>query len=98
MNSKHELNIEKNLTHNFWKVTCPEGDYITKFKDGDDPKDYYGGKELYVPGLTPEEDIRALYYCVTEEEHKGYEEDKEEAYRKEEEEGRKEFERLTKNN
>lgn len=66
---KHELNIEKNLTHNFWKVTCPKGDYITKFKDGDDPKDYYGGKELYVPGIISEDDIRNTYRCVTSEEH-----------------------------
>lgn len=91
----HELNIEKNPTYNFWKVSCPAGDYITNFKDGDDIKEYYGGKELYIPIIVSEEDIRAKYRCVTESEHEAYESAKEEAYRKEEEERRKEFEAKT---
>lgn len=85
----HTLNIELNNTHNFYKVTCPEGDYITTFEEGDSPKDYYGCKEMYVPLVISEDEIREKYHCVTEEEHLEYERLKEEAFKKEEEEGLK---------
>lgn len=84
---QHILKIELNNTHNFYKVTCPEGDYITKYNlDTSDPKDYYGCKEMYVPLVISETEIRETYHCITEEEHLVYERLKEETFKKEEEE------------
>lgn len=86
----HTLKIELNNTHNFYKVTCPEGDYITSYNsDTDDPKSYYGCKEMYVPLVLTEEDIREKYHCIIEAEHLEYERLKEESFMKEEEENRK---------
>lgn len=68
--NKHVLTIIYNDVHSFWKVTCPEGDYVTSFNpDTDDPKDYYAGKEVYLPKFFTEDEIAARYRCVTEEEN-----------------------------
>ena len=78
----HELNIEKNNTYDFWKVSCPEDDYITSFKEGDDIKEYYGGKEIYVPGFFTEDDILNTYRCITPEEHASLEKERNESINK----------------
>lgn len=71
--SKHELTITFNEAYSFWKVTCPVGDYISTFNpDTDDPKDYYGGKEVYLPKFFTEDQIRESYHCITEAEHEDY--------------------------
>ena len=83
----HKLNVEYNEDYSFWKVTCPEGDYVTTYSDSDDITTYYGGKEAYLPKCFSENQIRAVYRCITEKEHLAYEAAckaaQEEKYRKE---------------
>ena len=64
----HKLNVEYNEKLSFWKVTCPEGDYVTTYADTDDITTYYGGKEAYLPKFFSENQIRAVYRCITEKE------------------------------
>ena len=78
----HELNIEKNTTYDFWKVSCPEDDYITSFKEGDDIRDYYGVKEVYIPGFFTEYDILNTYRCITSEEHASLEKERDDSINK----------------
>lgn len=70
----HELKIEYNETYSFWKVSCPKGDYVTTYADKDDITTYYAGKEAYLPKCFSENQIRAVYRCITEKEHLAYEE------------------------
>lgn len=69
----HELKIEYNEKLSFWKVSCPKGDYVTTYNDSDDITTYYGGKEAYLPKCFSENQIRAVYRCITEKEHLAYE-------------------------
>ena len=89
----HKLNVEYNEDHSFWKVTCPEGDYVTTYADTDDITTYYGGKEAYLPKFFSENQIRAVYRCITEKEHLAYEAAREEALEEKEIKERAEFER-----
>ena len=80
----HKLNVEYNETYSFWKVTCPEGDYVTTYSDSDDITTYYGGKEAYLPKCFSENQIRAVYRCITEKENLAYEAEREEALKEKE--------------
>lgn len=93
----HKLNVEYNEAHSFWKVTCPEGDYVTTYADTDDITTYYGGKEAYLPKCFSENQIRAVYRCITEKEHLAYEAACKEALEEKHRKERAEFER-SKNN
>lgn len=80
----HELSIEYNNAHNFFHITCPEGDYITDFNtENGDIRSYYGCRDIYAPGVLTEEHLRAKYHCITESEHRRLEALKEEAYNQE---------------
>lgn len=59
--------IDKNDTYNFYKLIAADGMVITKWKDGDDIKEYNSGKLVYCPlstdltiyrEITDEEDAR----------------------------------------
>ena len=63
--TEHQAIIEKNETYNFFKITCPEGHYLTTFKEGDDIMLYSDSKEVYTP-LTAD---TSLWHCITEEQH-----------------------------
>ena len=89
----HTLNVEYNEAHSFQKVTRPEGDYVTTYRDSDDITTYYGGKEAYLPKCFSENQIRAVYRCITEKEHLAYEAAREEALEEEYRKERAEFER-----
>lgn len=89
----HKLNVEYNETYSFWKVTCSEGDYVTTYSDSDDITTYYGGKEAYLPKCFSENQIRAVYRCITEQEHLAYEAAREEALEEKHRKERAEFER-----
>lgn len=68
--AKHKLTIQKNESLKFYKVTCPEGDYITDYDSSKmRPMEYYGTTEIYAPDTMTEEEIQSIYYCITEEEH-----------------------------
>ena len=89
----HKLNVEYNEAHSFWKVSCPEGDYVTTYSDKDDITTYYGGKEAYLPKFFSENQIRAVYRCITEKEHLAYEAACKEALEEKHRKERAEFER-----
>lgn len=93
----HKLNVEYNEAHSFWKVTCPEGDYVTTYNDSDDITTYYGGKEAYLPKCFSENQIRAVYRCITEKEHLAYEAACKEALEEKHRKERAEFERAKNN-
>lgn len=66
--TENEILIEKNDKHNFFKITCTEGHYLTTFNEGDDITLYSDSKEVYTP-LTAD---TSKWHCVTEEEHAAY--------------------------
>ena len=66
--AEHSIIVEKNETYNFFKITCPEGHYLTTFNEGDDITLYSDSKEVYTP-LTAD---TSKWHCVTEEEHVAY--------------------------
>ena len=47
--TEHQVIIEKNDKYNFFKITCPEGHYLTTYKEGDDIMLYSDSKEVYTP-------------------------------------------------
>lgn len=63
--TEHQPIIEKNEQYHFFKITCPEGHYLTTFNEGDDITLYSDSKEVYTP-LTAD---TSKWHCVTEEEH-----------------------------
>ena len=73
--AEHSIIVEKNETYNFYKITCPEGDYLTTFNEGDDITLYSDSKEVYTP-LTAD---TSKWHCVTDEEHTAYIEAREKA-------------------
>lgn len=75
----HELNIEYNKKCNFFRVTCPEGDYITDYTTDKDIKDFISSQEMYVPGSYTSEQIQEMYHCITEEEKIELEKQRDEA-------------------
>lgn len=66
--TEHQVIIEKNEQYKFFKITCPEGHYLTTYKDGDDITLYSDSKEVYTP-LTAD---TSKWHCVTDEEHTAY--------------------------
>lgn len=66
--AEHSIIVEKNETYNFFKITCPEGDYLTTFNEGDDITLYSDSKEVYTP-LTAD---TSLWHCITNEQHAAY--------------------------
>ena len=66
--AEHSIIIEKNEQYNFFKITCPEGHYLTTDNEGDDISLYSDSKEVYTP-LTAD---TSKWHCVTEEEHAAY--------------------------
>ena len=66
--AEHSIIVEKNETYNFFKITCPEGHYLTTYNEGDDITLYSDSKEVYTP-LTAD---TSLWHCVTEEQHAAY--------------------------
>lgn len=73
--TEHQVIIEKNEQYKFFKITCPEGHYLTTYKDGDDITLYSDSKEVYTP-LTAD---TSKWHCVTEEEHVAHIEAKDKA-------------------
>ena len=63
--AEHSIIVEKNEQYKFFKITCPEGHYLTTYKDGDDITLYSDSLEVYTP-LTAD---TSKWHCVTEEEH-----------------------------
>lgn len=76
---EHELLIEFNSKCNFYKVTCPEGDYITDYTEDKDIETYISSTEMYVPGTYTEEQIRNQYRCITDEEKASFDKKRDEA-------------------
>ena len=66
--AEHSIIVEKNETYNFFKITCPEGHYLTTYKEGDDIMLYSDSKEVYTP-LTAD---TSLWHCITDEQHAAY--------------------------
>ena len=66
--AEHNIIVEKNETYNFYKITCPEGHYLTTYKDGDDITLYSDSLEVYTP-LTAD---TSLWHCITNEQHAAY--------------------------
>lgn len=66
--TEHQPIIEKNDKYNFFKITCPEGHYLTTFNEGDDISLYSDSKEVYTP-LTAD---TSLWHCITDEQHAAY--------------------------
>ena len=66
--AEHSIIVEKNEQYNFFKITCPEGHYLTTYNEGDDISLYSDSKEVYTP-LTAD---TSKWHCVTEEEHAAY--------------------------
>lgn len=73
--TEHQVIIEKNEQYHFFKITCPEGHYLTTYKDGDDITLYSDSLEVYTP-LTAD---TSKWHCVTDEEHTAYIEAREKA-------------------
>lgn len=68
------LTVEINETLKFKKVTCTEGHYITNW-DKVDILDYTSARIMFCPLTTDLEP----FYCVTEEEHLAYTEERRKA-------------------
>lgn len=66
--AEHQVIIEKNEQYHFFKITCPEGHYLTTYKDGDDITLYSDSLEVYTP-LTAD---TSLWHCITNEQHAAY--------------------------
>lgn len=66
--AEHQVIIEKNEQYNFFKITCPEGHYLTTYKEGDDIMLYTDSLEVYTP-LTAD---TSLWHCITNEQHAAY--------------------------
>lgn len=66
--AEHSIIVEKNEQYKFFKITCPEGHYLTTYKEGDDIMLYSDSKEVYTP-LTAD---TSLWHCVTEAQHAAY--------------------------
>lgn len=66
--AEHSIIVEKNKQYHFFKITCPEGHYLTTYKDGDDITLYSDSKEVYTP-LTAD---TSKWHCVTDEQHAAY--------------------------
>lgn len=86
--TEHQVIIEKNETYNFFKITCPEGDYLTTFNEGGDITLYSDSKEVYTP-LTAD---TSLWHCITDEQHAAYIEARDKAIEERMEEERKKME------
>lgn len=65
---KHKLSTEIH-PKGFMIITCPEGDYITSWKEGDGYTKYSATKIIYT---APKDNPEAIYRCITEAEHKKY--------------------------
>lgn len=66
--TEHQAIIEKNEQYKFFKITCPDGHYLTTYKDGDDITLYSDSLEVYTP-LTAD---TSLWHCITDEQHAAY--------------------------
>lgn len=66
------LIIEFNQEHNFYKITCPEGYYITDYDENDGIKSFYETKSVYCPGTMTTEDIKKRFYTITDEEAENF--------------------------
>lgn len=86
--AEHSIIVEKNEQYHFFKITCPEGHYLTTFNEGDDITLYNDSKEVYTP-LTAD---TSKWHCVTDEEHVAYIEARDKAIEERMEEERKRME------
>lgn len=86
--TEHQPIIEKNEQYHFFKITCPEGHYLTTFNEGDDITLYSDSKEVYTP-LTAD---TSKWHCVTDEQHAAYIEARDKAIEERMEEERKRVE------
>lgn len=65
---EHIISKVFNEQYNFWTITCPQGDKITSFKDGDDIKTYSAFTIAYCPKNADLD----RYRCITSEEDAKY--------------------------
>lgn len=65
---KHKIKTEIHPM-GFMIITCPEGDYLTSWKEGDDYLNYSATKIIYTKKMDNPEDV---YHCITEAEHEKY--------------------------
>lgn len=65
---EHTISKVFNEQYNFWIITCPQGDKITSFKDGDDIKTYSAFTIAYCPKNADLD----RYRCITAEEDAKY--------------------------
>lgn len=65
---EHTINKVFNEQYNFWTITCPQGDKITSFNEGDDIKTYSAFTIAYCPKNADLD----RYRCITAEEDAKY--------------------------
>lgn len=65
---EHIISKVFNEQYNFWTITCPQGDKITSFKEGDDIKTYSAFTIAYCPKNADLD----RYRCITAEEDAKY--------------------------
>lgn len=65
---EHIISKVFNEQYNFWTITCPQGDKITSFKEGDDIKTYSAFTIAYCPKNADLD----KYRCITAEEDAKY--------------------------
>ena len=79
---KHEIKKEFNEMFNFWIISCPDGCKITSWNEGDDIKTYASFEIAYCP---KDADLD-IYHCVSVEDDVLLIKQRDEAFKKEEEE------------
>lgn len=68
----NNLQIEYNKDCEFYRVTCPEGYYISSYSDDKDIRDFSCSPILYISGIFTSEEINEQYHLITEEEKREY--------------------------
>lgn len=80
--STHEINKERHPKYGFWTITCPEGDMITSWNEGDDIRDF----NAFTIAYCPEAADLSVYHCITKEEAEAKEAERNAILKKEHEE------------
>lgn len=60
-----EFVIEPDFAHNYKKLYCSEGHYITRYNEGDDILTFQASRLIYCPMSV---DVENIYHCITDEE------------------------------
>ena len=65
---EHTISKVFNEQYNFWTISCPQGDKITSYKDGEDIKTY----SAFTIAYCPKDADLTIYRCITSEEDAKY--------------------------